>query len=392
MTMDNRQFNAVIGVTTFSKLLFNVARRLIYPFAPEFARGLDVSLTAVTSAIAVNQATSLLGPLGAGFADRYGFKLLMLISLGLLTIGCMAAGLLPVYWVLVACLFLSGLAKSFFDPSLQAYIGRFVPFEKRGRIIGITELAWAGATLFGIPAAGLIIERFAWQTPFIIISTLSMICFFVILKLMPSDRKWAAAEPHRTTIRQSWGIIFRERKVLGMLLFVLFMSLANDNLFVVYGAWLESGYHLSLAAIGFGTIFIGLSEVLGEVCTAFFSDRIGLKRSVIGGTALCTAAYLLLPFLDRGLPAVLSGLFLVFFVFEFTIVTAMSLSTELVPSLRASTMAAFFAMGGIGRVIGAFSGGFVWTRFELSGICTVSGICTFLALVSLIWGMRRNAL
>ena len=57
---------------------------------------------------------------------------------------------------------------------------------------------------------------------------------------------------------------------------------------------------------------------------------------------------------------------------------------------RASTMAAFFATGGIGRVIGAFSGGFIWSRYELFGICTISGICTFLALVSLIWGMKNN--
>lgn len=388
--MKNRQFHAFIGITTFSKLLFNVARRLIYPFAPEFARGLDVNLSAITSAIAVNQATSLLGPVGAGFADRYGYKLLMLLSLGLLTVGCLAAGLIPVYGVLVICLFLSGLAKSFFDPSLQAFIGRFVPYEKRGRIIGITEISWAGSTLLGIPAAGLIIERFAWQTPFMIISVLSLVCFFLILKMMPKDKGSSRSNTESATIRQSWGIILKEKKVIGVLLFVFFMSIANDNLFVIYGAWLESSFGLSLAAIGFGTVFIGLSEVLGEGCTAFFSDRIGLKKSVMIGTAVCTAAYLLLPVLNTSLFYVLSGLFLVFFTFEFTIVTSMSLSTELVPHLRASTMAAFYATGGVGRVIGAFSGGFIWSRFELLGISMVSGICTFLALVSIVWGMRKN--
>ncbi|WDP85220.1 MAG: hypothetical protein HUN05_08825 [Desulfobacter sp.] len=91
------------------------------------------------------------------------------------------------------------------------------------------------------------------------------------------------------------------------------MSLANDNLFVIYGAWLEKSYGLSLAAIGFGTIFIGISEILGEGCTSLFSDRIGLKTSVITGTALSAGAYLILPFADMGLGCVLAGLFLVFF-------------------------------------------------------------------------------
>jgi len=187
MTQTPRHFFGFIGITTFTKLLMNIARRMVYPFAPEFARGLEVELSSITSIIALNQATALLGPVGASFADKYGYKLLMLFSLGLLTIGTFAAGFIPMYSVLVVCLFLAGLSKSIFDPSLQAFIGNFVPFEHRGKIIGITELAWAGSTLLGIPLAGLIIQRFSWQTPFWVIGLLSLVCFGLILKFMPRD-------------------------------------------------------------------------------------------------------------------------------------------------------------------------------------------------------------
>ncbi|MCD4678121.1 MAG: MFS transporter [Desulfobacula sp.] len=390
MTNNPKQFAGFITITTFTKLLFNITRRLIYPFAPEFARGLNVELSAITSVIAVNQATSLLGPVGAGFADKYGYKILMLVSLGMLTIGTFAVGLIPVYSVLVISLFLAGFAKSIFDPSLQAFIGNFVPFEKRGQIIGITELAWAGSTLVGIPIAGIIIERFSWQVPFFIISGLSLVCFFIILKIMPKDIKSAQASKTRTPMISNWKTIIKNRKVLGILSFVFFMSLANDNLFVIYGAWLEQSYNLSLAAIGFGTVFIGLSEILGEGCTVFFSDRIGLKKSVIIGVSLCTMAYFLLPVLNVGLGYVLTGLFLVFFTFEFTIVSSMSLSTELIPELRASTMSAFFATAGIGRVAGAFLGGIIWSNYGLLAICLVSGLCTFAALICLIVGFYQN--
>ncbi len=390
MTNHPKQFTKFITITTFTKLLFNITRRLIYPFAPEFARGLNVDLSAITSVIAVNQATSLLGPVGAGFADKYGYKILMLVSLGMLTIGTFAVGLIPVYSVLVISLFLAGFAKSIFDPSLQAFIGNFVPFEKRGQIIGITELAWAGSTLVGIPIAGIIIERFSWQAPFFIISGLSLVCFFIILKIMPKDIKSAQASKTRTPMISNWKIIIKNKKVLGILSFVFFMSLANDNLFVIYGAWLEQSYNLSLAAIGFGTVFIGLSEILGEGCTVFFSDRIGLKKSVIIGVSLCTMAYFLLPVLNVGLGYVLAGLFLVFFTFEFTIVSSMSLSTELIPELRASTMSAFFATAGIGRVAGAFLGGIIWSNYGLLAICLISGFCTFAALICLIIGFYQN--
>ena len=390
MTNHPKQFAGFITITTFSKLLLNITRRLIYPFAPEFARGLNVELSTITSVIAINQATSVLGPVGASFADKYGYRILMLFSLGMLTIGTLAAGLIPMYSVLVICLFLSGLAKSIFDPSLQAFIGNFVPFEKRGQVIGITELAWAGSALVGIPLAGIVIERFSWQTPFLIIGGLSLVCFFIILKIMPKDKKTLIPSEAETPMISNWKTIIKDRKVLGVLSFVFFMSLANDNLFVIYGAWLEQSYNLSLAAIGFGTVFIGLSEILGEACTVFFSDRIGLKKSIIIGVSLCACAYFLLPVLNIGLSYVLAGLFLVFFTFEFAIVTSISLSTELVPELRASTMSAFFAIAGIGRVAGAFLGGIIWSNFGLSAICLISGFCTFAALVSILFGFYQS--
>jgi len=168
------------------------------------------------------------------------------------------------------------------------------------------------------------------------------------------------------------------------------MSLANDNLFITYGAWLEQSYHLSLAAIGFGTILIGVSELLGEGFTVFFSDRIGLKRTILMGICLSSGAYFLLPVFDMGLPFVLAGLFLVFFFFEFTIVTAMSLTTELIPDQRASTMSAFYAIGGLGRVAGAFAGGMIWSSFGLTGISIVSGLCTLMALFCILAGFSSK--
>ena len=386
MTQTPKNFSGFIGIITFTKLLMNIARRMVYPFAPEFARGLGVELSSITSIIALNQATALLGPVGASFADKYGYRLLMLFSLGLLTIGTFAAGFIPMYSVLVVCLFLAGLAKSIFDPSLQAFIGNFVPFEHRGKIIGITELAWAGSTLLGIPLAGLIIQRFSWQTPFWIIGLLSLVCFGLILKFMPKDQAAKKKPESSSPFLSNWKIIVKNPQVLGILSFSFFMSLANDNLFVTYGVWLEQSYHLSLAAIGFGTILIGVSELLGEGFTAFFSDRIGLKRTILTGTCLSSGAYFLLPVFDMGLSFVLAGLFLVFFFFEFTIVTAMSLTTELVPDLRASTMSAFYAIGGLGRVAGAFAGGMIWSSFGLAGISIVSGLCTLMALLCILSG------
>jgi predicted MFS family arabinose efflux permease len=390
MTHPRFRFYTLILVTTLAKLLMNTARRMVYPFAPAFARGLGVDLAAITSVIALNQATAVLGPVGASFADHYGNRRIILFSLVMLCIGCVAAGLIPLYCTLVLALFLAGLAKSIFDPSFQAFIGTHVPFEQRGKFIGMTELAWAGATLVGIPLAGMTIQAFSFQTPFLVIGIMAAACFALIFRLMPEDRPPAGNAGKKTgQLLVNWQQIMKNRQVLGMLSFAFFMALGSDILFVVYGAWLEQSYGLSLAAIGMGTILIGMAEVAGEAITAFFSDRIGLLRTVFIGMILTAGAYFLLPVLDRGVPYVLGGLFLVFLCFEFTIVTAMSLATELIPELRASTLSAFYAVGGMGRVVGAFCGGLIWSKTGIFHISVIAGVCTLAALACMTAGFIR---
>ncbi|MFU8770754.1 MAG: MFS transporter, partial [Desulfotignum sp.] len=79
MIQNRRQFYSLIIVSTLAKLLLNTARRMAYPFAPAFARGLGVDLAAITSIIALNQATAVLGPVGASFADRFGNRRIILL-------------------------------------------------------------------------------------------------------------------------------------------------------------------------------------------------------------------------------------------------------------------------------------------------------------------------
>ncbi len=64
MTPSPPRFYSLILIITLAKLLMNTARRMAYPFAPAFARGLGVELATITSIIALNQATAVLGPVG----------------------------------------------------------------------------------------------------------------------------------------------------------------------------------------------------------------------------------------------------------------------------------------------------------------------------------------
>jgi MFS transporter, DHA1 family, inner membrane transport protein len=382
------QLTLSIVITTLCRLVLNTARRFAYPFAPALSRGLGVPLTAITSLIAVNQATAVLGLFFGPVADRLGYRLMMLTGMVLLTGGMFAGGFFPFYGVILVALFLAGFGKSIFDPALQAYISERVPFHRRGLAIGFLEFAWAGSTLVGIPLIALLIDHLGWRAPFFVMGGLGILSLLALGLLIDKTGQREASTHSRPLFRGAWQQLLQQRAALGALSYAFWMSVANDNLFVVYGAWLESKFSLSIVALGFGTGIIGIAELAGESLTAALADRLGLKRSVIGGLTACVIGYGILPFLGQRLSMALTGLFIVFLTFEFTIVTSLSLFTELVPKSRATMMASYLALAGIGRVVGALVGGPIWLAGGIFATTLVSAAISGLALASLIWGLR----
>jgi len=382
-----RNLTLQLGVATLARIFLNTARRFAYPFAPTLSRGLGVPLTAITSLVAVNQVTGVLGPVFGPLGDRWGYRRMMLAGLAMLAVGMSLGGLLPMYGTVMLALFLAGMGKSVFDPAVQAYAGERVPYQRRGLAIGVMEFAWAGSSLLGIPLAGLLIDRLGWRSPFLVLGGLGLLGTVALWSLMPGDGR-RRQERDRASGLQIWRRLSGERAVLGAWGFGLLLSVANDNLFVVYGAWLEDAFGLSTVALGTATLVIGAAELLGEGLTASLADRIGLKRAIMAGLALSAMSYALLPQVGRTLPLALAGLFVTFLTFEFTIVTAFSLFTEILPGARATMISSVAAATSVGRVIGALIGGPVWLAGGLAATGIVSAAITGLALACLSWGLR----
>jgi predicted MFS family arabinose efflux permease len=182
--------------------------------------------------------------------------------------------------------------------------------------------------------------------------------------------------------------LIRSRPALGAIGFIFFISVANDNLFVIYGAWLEESFRLGIVALGMATTVIGAAELLGEILTATLADRLGLRRLIMIGVVICAISYLALPTLGHTLTPALVSLFFVFFSLEFSIVTSMSLATELLPKARATMMAGYLAAASVGRVFGAFIGGPIWLKGGIAAVGSVSALITLLGLISLWCGLK----
>ncbi len=383
----NSRLTWTIGIAMIARLCINTVRRFPYPFAPVLSRGLGVSLPAVTSIIAANQVTGILGLIFAPLGDRWGYRIMLLAGLGSLTCGMFTGGLFPFYGTVFVALFLGGLGKSIFDPALQAYIGKRISYSRRGMVIGIIEMSWAGSSLVGIPLVGLLIAHFGWRAPFFALGSIGFLATIVLGILVLPDKNENQTAEKRLHVYRTLPYLVQKRTALGVIGFVFCISAANDNLFVIYGAWFEESFGLGIVALGIATTVIGTAELFGEILTATLGDRFGLLRLTTFGAILSGLSYLVLPFMGHTLPLALAALFVIFLTVEFSIVTSLSLVTELLPDARATMMAGYLAAASVGRVIGAFIGGPVWM---MGGTVTVGYVSAFIAglgLLSLRWGL-----
>lgn len=338
-----------------ARFVINTGHRMVYPFLPRFARGLGVDLETIAQAVTARSALGLLGPAFGMLADARGRKMAMLTALLIFAVGMLLVTAWPTYPALFAALLLASTSKQIFDPAMQAYLGDRVHYRQRGLAIAVTELGWSGAFLLGVPVAGWLIARSgSWRAPFPVLAGCAALAAILLWRLLPADERLPSG------VRPSWTggmpAVIHSAPALAGLSISLLLSAGNEVVNIVFGAWMEDSFHLKIAALGAASAVIGLAELGGEGLVAGLVDRFGKQRSILVGIVLNALACLLLPALGFSVTGALIGLFLLFITFEFALVSAIPLMTELLPEARATMMAGNVAGLSAGRMIGALIG------------------------------------
>lgn len=330
-------------------MVSSTAYRMVYPFLPAFRDGLGVPLETLARAVGSRSlVAAFFAPLLSSFAESRGRKFGMLLGMGIFVLGTSIVVFWPTFYGFMLALMFTLVGKVTFDPTMQAYLGDRVPYERRSFAITITELSWSGAFIFGIPLVGWVIASAEWLAPFPLLGGLILLAALLLGLQLPKDK------PHATVVPSLWsnfGMILRSQPALAAMGLTVFSCIANEFINLTFGVWMEDSFGLQLVALGGTAAVLGTAELSGEGLVAFITDRLGKRRAIFIGLIINSLAVISLPILGGSLVGAVTGLFLFYISFEFFIVSSIPLMTEVMPSARATMMAGFFTSASIGRAV-----------------------------------------
>jgi len=378
-----------LSVIMLARVALNLQFRVVYPFLPAIGRGLGVPLEQVSLLLTARSLMGATSPLYGFLADRYGRRAWMLAGLAALLVGTILVGIAPSFWVALAAFALLGLSKAAYDPAMQAYISDAVPYAQRGRVLAFIELSWSLSWLIGVPAAGFAIAAAGWRSPFWAIAGLGAISLLLTWRSHPARHTAPNSSPPPARASTFAQVSALRPAALALAVSFLLM-MANDNVFIVYGAWMEDQFGLAVSAVGVASIVVSLAELAAEGTSAGIVDRLGKRRAVLTGLLLNVLAYLLLPRLAGTLVSALVGVALMFVTFEFSIVSMLPLMSELVPEARGTVMALNSAAMAAGRVVSSLTGPRLWLAGGLP-LNTIVSACVVLVASLILWRGVREA-
>lgn len=363
------------------RTILDTGHRAVYPFLPFIASNLNVSLGSAAQIIQIRNLTGFASPLFGPLTDRYGRRVMMLIGLAIAAVTGVALYFVTSLPIAIVVFTLMGMSLILYVPAQQAFLGDNVPYAQRGRVMAIAEFAWSLSAIVGLPLMGILVKTQGWRAGFVAFGLFTAASVALVWFALPHEKR--NAEHAARAMGGSYHEALRAPMALAVLATTFLLAGANENIYVVFGAWMNASFGLDPLALGLVASAIGGAEFASELFVAVFVDRIGKWRMVAGSLVMGGIAYVALAFFGTSALAGTIGLVAVFFAFELAVVAALPLMTEIAPNARATLLSLGVAGFTLGRAGGSFTGPALYLNFGFLATSLASAGAVLVAF--LIW-------
>jgi len=205
--------------------------------------------------------------LAAAYMDRFDRKQMLMFTLGMFAASTLFCSLAPNYQALLAARVMTGTFGGLTGSVVLAIMSDIIPFERRGSAMGIISMAFAFASVLGVPLGLLIADVWGWQAPFRFIFVLTIPAFIALFKILPDMKMHIQHGIRRNPLKELTSILVdsNARKALMLAYFMVMGHFLIIPFITPY----------SIRNIGLTQDVIKYIYLIGGGCTLFTAPMIG---------------------------------------------------------------------------------------------------------------------
>lgn len=291
--------------------------------------------------------------------DRYSIRLLLTSMSFVTALGCVVFGSATNLWWAGLGRGLIGFSAAFAFVSALRLAASWFPAERLGLLAGLTQALGMWGAAFGEAPVALIMSYLSWRNTMYLIAVLFcllavLILFFVqdrpsssFKNLKKQSKPSTSSQP--LSVLKSLKMVLLNSQTWLVALYAGFLFAPSAVIAELWGpSYLEYGRGLSKHAAAFATGLIFIGWGIGGPIAGWLSDKLGKRKPVMYGSAVCGALILSLIFYCQSLTAY--QLYALFFLYGFTnigVVVAYAVATEINPKPTVGASIAFANMGSI---------------------------------------------
>jgi predicted MFS family arabinose efflux permease len=177
----------IIAVLAFIQFTVILDFMILSPLGDILMKSMDITpskFAYVVSSYAFSAGIS--GILAAGFADKFDRKKLLMFFYAGFVVGTISCGLANTYEALLAARIITGLFGGVIASIGMAIITDLFELRQRGRVMGITQMAFAASQVLGIPIGLFLATKWNWHVAFFMIVAIAVIVgAIMVIRMKP---------------------------------------------------------------------------------------------------------------------------------------------------------------------------------------------------------------
>ncbi len=220
--------------------------------------------------------------IGVFILDKYERKNTLLVTYSFFTVGCYLSAYLPTFdnhdynfYSLLFSRCFTGIFGGVISALVLSIVSDVIPKERRASAMGVVMAAFSLAVAFGVPLGRFLANSLDWQTPFLLVGTLSSFFFLTVLAFIPKTR----FDYEKNSAWQMIKQIFQKRSQWSSLVFMMFIVIGKFSLVPFIAVYMVHNMGFSTTEVPIIYFLGGVISVLITPLIGQLSDRVGRKNA-----------------------------------------------------------------------------------------------------------------